>query len=41
MVPSGRRTAMAYALGVRIITPSMTAWPPTIRSFSLALMFTP
>ena len=26
--------AMAYADGVRIITPSITAWPPTIRSRS-------
>src|SRR5258706_13880301 len=38
MVPSALRTAIAYAFGVRIITPSMTAWPPTIRSLSLVLM---
>src|SRR6185369_11965314 len=38
MVPSGLRTAMAYAFGVRIMTPSMTAWPPTIRSRSLVLI---
>ena len=26
--PSGLRTATQYECGVRIITPSMTAWPP-------------
>src|SRR5690242_6190756 len=38
IVPSALRTAIAYALGVRIMTPSITAWPPTIRSRSLVLM---
>src|ERR1041385_5391423 len=38
IVPSGLRTAMAYAFGVRIITPSMTACPPTIRSLSFVLI---
>src|SRR5258708_1817668 len=33
---SDRRHAMAYADGVRIITPSITAWPPTMRSRSRA-----
>ena len=30
MTPSGRRTATAQRLGARIMTPSMTAWPPTV-----------
>ena len=30
MTPSGRRTATAQASGARIITPSMTACPPTL-----------
>src|SRR5688500_8436634 len=34
--PSDFRHAIAYADGVRIITPSITAWPPTIRSRSIA-----
>src|SRR5215831_6795568 len=38
IVPSALRTAIAYAFGVRIMTPSMTAWPPTIKSRSLVLM---
>ena len=38
IVPSAFRTAMAYAFGVRIMTPSITAWPPTIKSLSLVLM---
>ena len=29
MMPSGRRAATAQASGARIMTPSMTAWPPT------------
>ena len=33
--PSGVRTAVAACLGPRIITPSMTAWPPTV---NLSLM---
>src|SRR2546428_765510 len=37
IVPSALRTAIAYAFGVRIITPSITAWPPTIKSLSLVL----
>src|SRR5713226_9134799 len=41
IVPSALRTAIAYALGVRIITPSITAWPPTIRSLSLVLIVSP
>ena len=28
MRPSGRRTATAQTRGVRIMTPSRTAWPP-------------
>jgi hypothetical protein len=28
IVPSGERTATAMCRGPRIITPSMTAWPP-------------
>ena len=32
------RTAIAYAFGVRIMTPSITAWPPTIRSLSGVLI---
>ena len=31
-VPSGRRTATAMREGERIMTPSMTAWPPTGRN---------
>ena len=30
MTPSGRRTATAHEAGARIMTPSMTAWPPTV-----------
>jgi hypothetical protein len=30
MIPSGLRTATAQADGARIMTPSMTAWPPTL-----------
>ena len=30
MLPSGRRQATAHDDGARIITPSMTAWPPTV-----------
>src|SRR5207247_7755963 len=33
IVPSGRRTAVATRAGERIMTPSMTAWPPTGRNF--------
>ena len=29
--PFGSRTAVAVSFGPRIMTPSMTAWPPTIR----------
>ena len=32
MTPSGRRTATAQAWGPRIMTPSRTAWPPTVRA---------
>jgi hypothetical protein len=28
IVPSGRRTAVATSEGERIMTPSITAWPP-------------
>ena len=31
IAPSGRRTATAQALGPRIMTPSRTAWPPTVK----------
>jgi hypothetical protein len=34
--PSDFRQAIAYADGVRIITPSITACPPTIKSRSTA-----
>src|SRR5687768_9734268 len=34
--PSDLRQAIAYADGVRIITPSITACPPTIKSRSTA-----
>ena len=35
MLPSGSRTAMAMPVGDFIITPSMTAWPPTVHFFIL------
>jgi hypothetical protein len=37
IVPSALRTATAYAFGVRIMTPSITACPPTIKSLSVVL----
>ena len=36
--PPGRRQATANERGERIITPSMTAWPPTLQGFGSGLI---